>query len=54
MARKDAHAEGDGLRTFAGGEIQSRPGIVNRWLIVVYVVLGVWAVYYLITYWGGP
>jgi hypothetical protein len=54
MSAKDPEAEGDGLHTFAGGEIQSRHGIVNRWLIVVYVVLGVWAVYYLVTYWSGP
>ena len=26
----------------------------NRWLIVVYVILSVWAVYYLVTYWSGP
>lgn len=54
MPREDDPAERDGLHTFAGGEIQSRHGIVNRWLIVVYVVLAVWAVYYLITYWSGP
>ena len=28
-------------------------GIVNRWLLVVYAVLGVWGVYYLVRYWGG-
>ena len=54
MTRKEPDAEPEGLHTFAGGEIHSRPGIVNRWLIVVYVVLGVWAVYYLVTYWNGP
>jgi hypothetical protein len=54
MTRKEPDAETDGLHTFAGGEIHSRPGIVNRWLIVVYIVLGVWAVYYLVTYWNGP
>ena len=54
MPRDDDPAERDGLHTFAGGEIQSRHGIVNRWLIVVYVILSVWAVYYLITYWSGP
>ncbi len=40
-------------REYAGGEIRSYEGRVNRWLLVVYVVLGVWGVYYLVTYWGG-
>ncbi|HUF92310.1 MAG TPA: hypothetical protein VMR23_08035 [Candidatus Limnocylindria bacterium] len=54
MPREDPDAEDDGLHAFAGGEIQSRHGIVNRWLIVVYVLLSLWAVYYLIAYWNGP
>jgi hypothetical protein len=41
------------LRNYAGGEIQSRRGQVNRWLLVLYAVLALWAVYYLVTYWGG-
>jgi hypothetical protein len=41
------------VREYAGGEIQSRRGRVNRWLLVVYAVLVLWAVYYLVTYWGG-
>ena len=53
MAGKDPDGE-DGLHTFAGGEIQSRHGIVNRWLLVVYAILAVWGVYYLVTYWTGP
>jgi len=54
MAPDDPHDDIDGLHTFAGGEIQSRHGTVNRWLMVVYVILASWAVYYLITYWSGP
>jgi len=38
---------------FADGEVSSYAGHVNRWLIVVYVVLALWAVYYLVAYWGG-
>jgi hypothetical protein len=53
MAGKDGEPEDD-LHTFAGGEIQSRHGIVNRWLLVVYAILAVWGVYYLVTYWTGP
>ncbi|HUF92287.1 MAG TPA: hypothetical protein VMR23_07920 [Candidatus Limnocylindria bacterium] len=54
MSPEDPDVEEDGLHTFAGGEIQSRHGIVNRWLIIVYVLLALWAVYYLIAYWNGP
>lgn len=41
------------VEEYAQGEIASRHGRVNRWLIVVYVVLTVWSAAYLIFYWGG-
>jgi hypothetical protein len=41
------------VREYAGGEIQEYEGRVNRWLLVVYAVLGTWAVYYLVAHWGG-
>jgi hypothetical protein len=47
------HSAEDEIESFAGGEILSRHGKVNRWLMVVYLALGVWALYYLFTYWGG-
>jgi hypothetical protein len=47
------HSEEDEIESFAGGEILARHGKVNLWLIVVYLGLGVWALYYLFTYWGG-
>lgn len=43
--------ERDRVEDYAGGEIQVRRGIVNRWLIVVYVLLSIWGVYYLLRYW---
>ena len=43
----------DEVQEYAQGEIASRHGHVNRWLLVVYVILVVWAVVYLILYWGG-
>jgi len=43
----------ESLEDYAGGEIQVRRGIVNRWLLVVYVILAVWGIYYLIADWGG-
>jgi len=41
------------IHRYAGGEIESRRGRVNTWLLVVYVALGAWAVWYLIAYWSG-
>lgn len=38
---------------YAGGHLQARHGRVNGWLLVVYLVLFVWAIYYGYTYWGG-
>ncbi len=38
---------------FGGGQIESRHGRVNGWLLIVYLVLFVWALYYGYTYWGG-
>jgi hypothetical protein len=46
-------ADEDEIQDYAQGEIASRHGGVNRWLLVVYVVLAVWAVTYLVLYWGG-
>jgi hypothetical protein len=48
------HARARGpLQEYAGGEVSAYHGLVNRWLLVVYAVLGVWGVYYLVRYWGG-
>jgi hypothetical protein len=41
------------VHDYADGEIQTYTGRVNRWLVVVYVILALWAVYYLVVYWGG-
>jgi len=38
---------------YAGGEIKDRPGKIAWWLVIVYFVLGIWALYYLVVYWGG-
>lgn len=43
----------DDLQEYAQGEISSRHGRVNRWLIVVYVVLVIWSAAYLVLYWSG-
>jgi hypothetical protein len=44
------HAE---LEKYGGGHITSWPGRIDAWLLVVYVVLFLWALYYGYTYWGG-
>lgn len=28
-------------------------GIVNKWLLIVYLILVIWALFYLFKYWGG-
>ena len=60
-ARHDGGQEGrthhaDELEHYAGGYIQARHGRLDAWLLVVYFVLFVWALYYLYVYWGslGP
>jgi hypothetical protein len=41
------------VHEFADGEIESYTGRVHLWLIVLYVLLVLWAIYYLFVYWGG-
>jgi hypothetical protein len=41
------------VEEYARGEIRAYHGIVNKWLLVVYAALAVWAIYYLFKYWGG-
>jgi hypothetical protein len=41
------------VEEFGDGEVRAYHGVVNLWLLAVYAVLGVWAVYYLFRYWGG-
>ena len=41
------------IEEHARGEIRSYHGIVNWWLLAVYAILTVWAIYYLFKYWGG-
>lgn len=43
----------ESLEAYADGEIHVRRGTINRWLLVVYLVLFVWGIYYLFAEWGG-
>jgi hypothetical protein len=38
---------------YGGGHIEARHGRINVWLLIVYLVMFVWALYYGYTYWGG-
>jgi hypothetical protein len=49
----ERHPRYGAVEEFAGGEIRSYHGIVNRWLLAVYLALAVFAVYYLFEHWGG-
>lgn len=46
-----AGLEREPVHRYAGGEIEVRPGRVNRWLLVVYAVLAVWGIWYLLAFW---
>ena len=41
------------VEEYGAGHIKARHGRINAWLLAVYVVLFVWALYYAYTYWGG-
>jgi hypothetical protein len=44
----DEHHPSEDLEHYAGGEIQTRHGIINRWLLGLYSVLFLWSVWYII------
>ena len=48
---QDSHH--DDVESYGGGYIQAHHGGINGWLLLVYAILWVWALYYGITYWGG-
>jgi hypothetical protein len=41
------------LEEYSGGYITARHGTIPAWLLVVYAALFVWALYYLVNFWGG-
>jgi hypothetical protein len=49
-AHEGSHHE---MEEYAGGYIQARVGYVPAWLLAVYAVLFLWALYYGYQYWGG-
>jgi hypothetical protein len=66
MSKKTTNEQGEGAQTpqreppyhqrtedYGGGHIQARHGRVNGWLLLVYLVMFLWALYYGYRYWGG-
>lgn len=55
MKKTDTEAEAPEQRIerYGGDRLEVRHGRINRWLLVVYLVLFVWALYYGWAYWGG-
>lgn len=43
----------DQIEYYAGRHISSRHGRIHWWLVIVYLVIFLWALYYGVTYWGG-
>ena len=41
------------MEEYAGGYIKAWHGHIPAWLLVVYAVLFIWALFYLFNYWGG-
>src|SRR5258707_12444978 len=41
------------MEEYAGGYIKAKVGDIPVWLLVVYAVLFIWALYYVVTFWGG-
>ena len=41
------------MEEYAGGYIQAHVGTIPLWLLAVYAVLFIWALYYLYDFWGG-
>jgi hypothetical protein len=41
------------VEDYGGGHVQAYHGRLNGWLLLVYLIMFLWALYYGYTYWGG-
>ena len=41
------------VESYGGGHIEAKHGRVDKWLLIVYVIMFLWSLYYGIKYWGG-
>ena len=53
MPRRQHDGSHHEMEEYAGGYIQAWVGHIPAWLLAVYAVLFLWALYYGYTYWGG-
>ena len=44
-------SEAEHIEHYDSADIDERHGTVPRWLMGVYIALGIWMIYYLIQYW---
>jgi len=51
--RSQDPAHGEEMEEYQGGSIKAHAGTIPLWLLAVYAVLFVWALYYLYDFWGG-
>lgn len=49
----DPHHSEKEMEDYAGGYIQAHHGTIAPWLLAVYLILFLWALYYMVFYWGG-
>lgn len=52
-SEKPPDALGHEMHEYGGGAIKGWQGYIPAWLLVVYFVLFLWALYYAYQYWGG-
>jgi hypothetical protein len=53
MSPSTTESKAHELEEYAGGYIKARHGHIPIWLLAVYLVLFIWALYYLTHFWGG-
>jgi hypothetical protein len=51
--KEPTNSESHEMEEYAGGYIKAWVGRIPVWLLVVYAILFLWALYYVIVYWGG-
>lgn len=52
QGRENPGAHSD-VEDYAGGYIQAHHGTIPAWLMLVYLILFVFALFYMVFYWGG-
>ena len=53
VAEKVGVTPAEHITGYGGGHVTARHGKINWWLMAVYLVMFLWALYYGYVYWGG-